>query len=64
MGKNRKRKSMKEKKKKRRLKRIRENNRKTVGKGWNTQKTARRGPDKKEVVKLSFWKRILKWFKK
>lgn len=61
MGKNRKRKSMKEKKKKRRLKRIRENNRKTVGNGWDTQKISRRG-NKKEV-KLSLWERILKWIK-
>lgn len=63
MGKNKKEKSMRKRKLKRRLKRIKENNRKTVGKGWNTQKTTRRGPEKKEV-KLSLWGRILNWFKK
>ncbi|GAH69605.1 unnamed protein product, partial [marine sediment metagenome] len=38
-----KRESMKKKKTKRRVKRIRDNNRKTIGKGWNTQKTTRMG---------------------
>ena len=38
-----KRESMKKKKIERRAKRIRDNNRKTVGKGWNTQKTTRMG---------------------
>ncbi|GAH28023.1 unnamed protein product [marine sediment metagenome] len=50
---------MRKKKLKRRLKRIRENNRKTVGLGWNTQKTVRRGTEKKEVVKLSLWEKIM-----
>ena len=34
---------MKKKKIKRRTKRIRDNNRKTIGKGWDTQKTTRMG---------------------
>ena len=38
-----KRESMKKKKIKRRLRRIKYSNRKTVGKGWNTQKTTRMG---------------------
>ena len=52
---------MRNKKKKRRLKRIKDNNRKTVGLGWDTQKTSRRGPDKKE--ELSLWQKFLKLFK-
>ena len=39
----RKRESMKKKKIKRRAKRIKDNNRKTVGAGWDTHKTVRRG---------------------
>ena len=38
-----KRESIKKKKIKRRLKRIKYGNRKTIGKGWNTQKTTRMG---------------------
>lgn len=64
MGKNKKRESMRRKKKKRRLKRIRENNRKTIGLGWDTKKTARRVITRKEEpTKLSLWKRILNWLK-
>lgn len=55
---------MKKKKLKRRLKRVRESNRKTIGLGWDSQKTARRGPDKKEVVKLSLWEKFLNIFKR
>ena len=64
MGKNRKRKSMRKKKIERRSKRVRENNRKTIGKGWDAQKISRRGPEKKEVVKLSLWEKILNVFRK
>jgi len=38
-----KRESIKKKKIKRRLRRIKYSNRKTIGKGWNTQKTTRMG---------------------
>lgn len=56
---------MRKRKKKRRLKRIEENNRKTIGLGWDTQKTVRRGITKKEEpVKLSLWKRFLNLFGK
>ena len=51
MGKNKKGKSMRKRKLKRRLKRILENNRKTVGKGWDTQKISRRG-EEKEVFRI------------
>ncbi len=61
MGKNKKGKSMRKRKLKRRLKRILENNRKTVDKGWDTQKISRRGEEKE--VKLSLWGRILNWFR-
>lgn len=43
-----KRESMKSKKIKRRLKRVRNNNRKTVGEGWDTQKTVRQGITKRK----------------
>lgn len=56
---------MERKKINRRKKRIKENNRKTVGLGYDTQKTARRGITKKEEpTKSSLWRRILNWFKK
>lgn len=54
---------MKKRKLKRRLKRVRESNRKTIGKGWDTQKTSRIGPEKKEVIKLSLREKILNVFR-
>lgn len=52
----RKKESMKKKKNKRRLKRIRGNNRKTVGAGWDTHKTARCGitREKRDGTRIHF----------
>ncbi len=58
---------MRKKKLKRRSKRIGENNRKTIGLGWDTQKTARRGVTEPYIeekpVRNSFWEWFLNMFR-